>query len=156
MPPQPPPDSQFFRALEAIASSPDWRRSGLRDFLRHAAIFALGLLVISFALSLLANARSLGDTRPAGRHRDNVPEAVLVPPAPSPGGGRALRAPDHARGLGDVVGDAPGKLERHNRHRNRGWPWAAGMPAVFGSALPRGLAGRVQSERDDPEDLPPA
>jgi hypothetical protein len=56
MPPQPPPDSQFFRALEAIASSPEWRRSRLRDVLRHAAIFALGLLVISFALSLLANA----------------------------------------------------------------------------------------------------
>jgi hypothetical protein len=53
---QPPPDSQFFRALEAIASSPEWRRSRLRDFLRHAAIFTLGLLVISFALLLLANA----------------------------------------------------------------------------------------------------
>jgi hypothetical protein len=55
MPPQPPPDSEFFRALEAIASSPEWRRSRLRNLLRHG-IFALGLLVISFALPLLANA----------------------------------------------------------------------------------------------------
>lgn len=57
MPSNEPPDShEFFRALEAIASSPEWRRGRLRDFLRHAAIFALGLLVISFALPLLANA----------------------------------------------------------------------------------------------------
>ena len=56
MRPELPPDSQFFRALEAIASSPEWRRGRRRDFLRHAAIFALGLLVISFTLPLLANA----------------------------------------------------------------------------------------------------
>ena len=56
-------------------------------------------------------AGSLGDARPAGRHRDNVPVAVLVPPAPSPGVGHALRAPDHALGLGDVVGDAPGERQ---------------------------------------------
>ncbi len=52
-----PPDSdEFFRQLEAIVSAPEWRRGRLRDFLKHATIFALGLLVISFALALLANA----------------------------------------------------------------------------------------------------
>jgi hypothetical protein len=57
MDPRRPPDSEeFFRQLEAIVSAPEWRRSRLRDFLKHAAIFAFGLLVISFALALLAAA----------------------------------------------------------------------------------------------------
>jgi hypothetical protein len=57
MHPQRPPDSdEFFRQLEAIVSAPEWRRSRLRNFLKHAAIFTLKLLVISFALALLAAA----------------------------------------------------------------------------------------------------
>lgn len=52
--PQRPPDSdEFFRRLEAVVNAREWRRGRRRDFLKHATIFALKLLVISFALALL-------------------------------------------------------------------------------------------------------